>query len=361
MPSSPSLTSRLEALLGLARVVRGESDLRAVLAQVVDTVAELLHVRSVVLNLHRPAWDDFLVTDVHGSAAAREALLGTTSLWSDWKPLPEHQFRRCGVYFVPAGAIDWNEHGPESYIPDAPETADEGAWHPEDALFARLEASDGRTLGILSVDEPASGRRVGDDDLRLLATVAAHAARAIEESQRVARARRRRRSLESLVAVSSEFGRDPDPARALQLTCEAIRDSLGFGVVTVTLIDDDGDLHRVAAVGVNLFERTLPLDAIKPVLDKRFFREGCYLVGPADIHLLSHSVPYHHSNTNGRGPHAWEDHALIVPLESHAGRLLGYLWADEPTDRLVPADDTLHALRTFGNQAAMALEVARRI
>src|SRR5437763_16036277 len=108
MPSSPSLTSRLEALLGLARVVRSESDLRAVLAQVVDTVAELLQVRSVVLNLHRPAWDDFLVTDVHGSDAARGTLLGTTSSWEDWAPLLACDHRRCGVYFVPAGAVDWS-------------------------------------------------------------------------------------------------------------------------------------------------------------------------------------------------------------------------------------------------------------
>jgi diguanylate cyclase (GGDEF)-like protein/PAS domain S-box-containing protein len=361
MPGSPSLTSRLEALLGLARVVRSESDLRAVLAQVVDTVAELLHVRSVVLNLHRPAWDDFLVTDVHGSEAACEALLGTTSAWPDWEPLLSSAFRRCGVYFVPAGAVDWSEHGPQSYVPDVPESADEAAWHSEDALFARLEASDGRTLGILSVDEPVSGRRLGDDDLRLLAAVAAHAARAIEESQRADRARRRRRALESLVAVSSEFGRDPDPARALQLTCEAIRDSLGFRVVTVTLIDDDGFLHRVAAVGINLFESTLPLDALTPLLDERFARDGCYVAGPEDVARVARGVPVRHSTRNGHGPLAWSDHALIVPLESHAGRLLGYLWVDEPGDRLVPADDTLHALRTFANQAAMAIEVARRI
>src|SRR6185437_6642655 len=57
----------------------------------------------------------------------------------------------------------------------------------------------------------------------------------------------------------------------------------------------------------------------------------------------------------------WRDHMLIVPLESHAGRLLGYLWVDEPADRLLPDAETLHALRTFANQAAMALEVAGRV
>src|SRR4051812_16968271 len=176
MPSSPALTARLTALLDMARVVRSEQDLRAVLARVVDAVAELLGVRAVVLNLHRPAWDDFHVTDVHGARAAREALLGTTSSWEDWTPLLGEDFRRCGVYFVPAGAVDWSDHGPATYVPQGLPAADDTAWHPEDALFAVLEASDGRALGILSVDEPVSGRRVGDDDLRLLYTVAAHAA-----------------------------------------------------------------------------------------------------------------------------------------------------------------------------------------
>src|SRR4051812_27067079 len=382
MPAT-ELTTSLQKLLDLARVVRGQDDLHCVLSRVVETVGDLLQVRTVALNLYRPAWDDFEVTEVHGSPAAREALLGSTSNHADWAPLLAAEHERHGVYFIPAGSVDWDAQGPVTYVPPSEADGGEDAWDAEDALFAVLRGVDGRMLGILSVDEPVSGRRPTDEELGVLRGVAAHAARAIEEAQRVARARRAaaapgggavgggrrppparrpRRALESLVTVSSAFGGEPDPARAMQVMCEAIRESLGFELVTVTLIAEDRTLHRVAAVGMNIFDRAVPsLEKVTPFLHERFEQEGCFLVAPEEVDVLAPGHPRHRSTLNGRGPLAWVDHALVVPLETHAGRLLGYMWADEPRDRLLPDHDTLHALRTFANQAAMALEVAQRV
>src|SRR5438270_280191 len=135
MPSNTAISAGLDALLDMARVVRDEDDLRRVLSQLVALVAQLLEMRSVVLNLYRPEW----------------------------------------------------------------------------------------------------GRRAGDAELRVLRDVARHAARAIEEAKANARARRHRRALESLLAVSSELGRRPDPAPALQGMCDAIRDAFGFRRVAVTV------------------------------------------------------------------------------------------------------------------------------
>src|SRR4051812_39206622 len=106
MATFPTLTTRLRALLDLARVVRSEDDLRAVLAGVVAAVAELLEVRTVALNPYRPAWDAFVVSDAPGSDEARAALLGTTSSRDDWTPLLVEGHRRCGVYVVPGDAVD---------------------------------------------------------------------------------------------------------------------------------------------------------------------------------------------------------------------------------------------------------------
>ena len=350
-------------MLDMARVVRDEDDLQEVLSQLVALVAKLLDMRSVVLNLYRPEWDDFLVSDVRGSEAAQATLLGTTSTWSDWAPLLSDEHLRCGVYFVQAGAVDWSVLGPPTYVPPATAGADESAWHHEDALFARLEASNHDTLGILSVDEPVSGRRPGDAELRVLKDVARHAARAIEEAKASARERRHRRALESLLAVSSELGRSSDPASAMQGMCVAIHDAFGFGRVALAVADGDGDLHRVAATGVNVFASAAvrTVDELEVLCDPRFVREGCYLLEAQDLARLLTERSYFHSQLNGRGPLAWRDHTLLVPLESHAGRPLGYLWVDEPADRLLPDAEVLHALRTFANQAAMALEVSERV
>ncbi len=363
MPSNNAISAGLDALLDMARVVRDENDLRRVLSQLVALVAELLDMQSVVLNLYRPEWDDFLVSDVSGSEAAREALLGTTSAWSDWTPLLSDEHLRCGVYHVPAGAVDWTTLGSSTYVPPATEASDESAWHHEDALFARLQGRDHATLGILSVDEPVSGRRPGDDELRMLEAVARHAARSIEEAKANARARRHRLALESLLGVSSELGRDPEPAAAIQRMCDTIGYVFGFRRVALAVADAEGMLRRVAAVGVNLFDdpAVRTLSELKALCEERFVREGCYLLEPQDVDRVLKDRVCFHSQFNGRGPLAWRDHALLVPLESYAGRPLGYLWVDEPSDRLLPDAEVLHALRTFANQAAMALEVYERV
>ena len=49
----------------------------------------------------------------------------------------------------------------------------------------------------------------------------------------------------------------------------------------------------------------------------------------------------------------------MVPLRDRSGALLGFLWADDPVDLLLPGIDDLRALRAFANHAVGAIEAAR--
>src|SRR5256885_1617875 len=84
--------SSVQAPLEVTSVVRGERDLNSALATIVETVAEALEFKTVVLNLYRPEFDDFCVTDVHGSNEARDALLGSTYEWGAWRHLLTERF-----------------------------------------------------------------------------------------------------------------------------------------------------------------------------------------------------------------------------------------------------------------------------
>ena len=64
---------------------------------------------------------------------------------------------------------------------------------------------------------------------------------------------------------------------------------------------------------------------------------------------------------NGRGPHAWNRHWLLVPLRDADDAVIGVLSADEPEDRLLPSSEKLQALRIFANQAAAAIVSAERV
>ena len=53
-------------------------------------------------------------------------------------------------------------------------------WDPDDALLLPLRGATGEVLGMVSVDEPLSGRRPTDDEVRVLMAVADQAALAVE-------------------------------------------------------------------------------------------------------------------------------------------------------------------------------------
>ena len=62
--------------------------------------------------------------------------------------------------------------------------------------------ADGALLGILSIDEPVTGRRPARLELEVLGAVAAHAAVAIEHAQSAEESRRHRAAVEHLLRVS---------------------------------------------------------------------------------------------------------------------------------------------------------------
>ena len=232
--------------------MRAEEDLPKLLAAVARTIAESLGYRTVVVNLYRPAWDDFTVTTVHGSDAVREALLGQVRSIAEWDTLISERFCRRGAYVVAAGAYDW-ERATYSYVPAVEPGDTPDAWHPEDALFLPMRHSDGHLLGILSVDEPVSRRRPADEDLDVLVSLADHAALAVQAAQESGEAARHRLALEQLLDVSSRLTAEPAVDEILRDVCSGVRDALGFQHVAAQLINPEtGRLEARAAVGLSL-------------------------------------------------------------------------------------------------------------
>ena len=151
--------ARLTGLLEVTRLVRSEQDLDALLPAIAAAVNEAMGYRTVVISLYRPAWNDFRVETVHGSPEGREALLGRERTWSDWEPLFDLRFESHGCFLLPWDQFDWSFDTSVSFVPDIEMADGPNAWHPEDALFVPLRHSEGHMLGIMSVDEPISGKR----------------------------------------------------------------------------------------------------------------------------------------------------------------------------------------------------------
>jgi diguanylate cyclase (GGDEF)-like protein len=341
--------------------VRAGGDLLELLPAIARTISDSLGYESVVINLYRPAWDDFSVTTVHGSDAARSQLLGQVRDHHDWQRLLDERFSRRGAYVVQAGEFDWTAvDDNSSYVPALEAGSGADAWHPEDALFVPMRHSGGHLLGILSVDEPVSRRRPTDEELDVLVALADHAALAVQSAQEAVEAGRHKVALEQLLEVSSRLPAEPVADEILRAVCAGVRDALGFQNVLAVLRDGQGRLDPRAAVGwsVEEMERAGPvfLRDVEGLLDPKFEIEGCYLLPSAEAErrVSQYRQPYS-SALNGRGPWAWDHHWLLVPLLDSLGEVIGVLWVDEPEDRLLPSRDKLQALRVFANQASAAI------
>jgi diguanylate cyclase (GGDEF)-like protein len=342
-------------------------ELGPVLQQIAATTARTLGFGTTVINLHRPAWDDFQTVVVHGSDEARRVLLGQTSTWEDWSPLLDARFERAGAYFIEHDAFDWSQDGLVSYVPEIAAVDGPDAWHPEDALFVPLRSAAGDVLGILAVDEPHDGRRPSDDQLAQLGAAASHAALALELAQEAAAATRHRAAVEHLLRVSTHLTDRATVDEMLAAVCVGIQEALGFEKVCVFMRSGEDRLVPEAAAGLAEDERrrlgALPLDRFAAVLDPALETDGVILMTPeqAGTRSTGATEPVYLSRRNGRGPRAWNHHWLLVPLRDREGELAGMIWADEPDDRLLPSREQRQALRAFANQAMSAVEAANQL
>jgi len=165
---------RLEALVQLTRLVGEEGHGDAFLHDIARLLSETMGFTGVVINVHRPAWDDFEAVAVVGSEAMREELLGAT--YSVEEFVLDERFERRGAYFIPDGAIDWDFHDGPTYHPSREFGDDPDSWHAADELFVPCRDFEGGILAIISLGEPVSGRRPTDLELDYIVAFAKHAA-----------------------------------------------------------------------------------------------------------------------------------------------------------------------------------------
>jgi diguanylate cyclase (GGDEF)-like protein len=346
--------------------VRDDADLRAVLEEVALAISELLGYRAVVINTYRIAFDDMLTAAAVGSDESVRMLLGTISPRDTWTPLLTKRYRRReGAYFVADGDFDWDALDVDTYVPDLDPPDDPNAWLPGDALFVPLLDARGQLLGVISVDEPATGLRPTDAELDVLVTISQHAALALRIGQDIANDIQHHRMLERVLEVSTRLVEAGEVDAVLQAVADGIQDVLGFDKVLIgTAEEPDQPLVTRAAAGwapdAPALEHGASLRALQGLFSDDFEVAGCYLM-PAEVaedRLGIDDFPYA-SELNGRGPHAWSRHWLLVPLVER-DRCIGVIWVDDPRDRLLPTQARLQALRLFANQAVAAVHSAKQ-
>jgi diguanylate cyclase (GGDEF)-like protein len=343
-----------------------DEDLPGALQEVVEQLARVLDVGAVAINLHRPAWDDFEIVAIHAPPDIISALRGGQVPRSTVERLTDPAFDVGGAYFIPAGAIDEADLGGVSAVikrDDRPDHPDR--WEEDDELLIPIRSAEGELIGFVSIDEPTSGLRPGPDEIAIAIAVAEAAAAAVRGAQRALEARNNREALEHLFELSASLISNEDIDQVLLDCCDGIRRALGFERVMIEMADPDSDQLRLrAALGWD--DGPPPgmssVEEVTKLCDPAYEVEGCYLWPAKDaIARVGAGARRYKSQRNGIGPLAWDHHWLMVPLSHADGRVVGWVWPDDPSDHLLPTPEKLRILRTFANQALAAVSDAAHV
>lgn len=350
-----STISPLEALLELARSA-SEDPLPLVLQSVTDTIHRTAGFDVVVLNVYRSAWDDYKVELVVGERELRSGLLGTAlsrdalaNLLSDQEP------RLPGVFFLAGDSARWEEIKDNVYTPPLPRSDDPEAWQAEDGLIVTLSDADGAPLAFVSVDEPVSGRRPTDAQLRVLRAICSHAAQALGSARRAERAAENQRMQSLLIAASPKLSGCATTDELLATVGDTVVPDLGFERVVAYSAGDGRAMHLALRRGWDSDRGLAPalsVRRIEALLAPDRERGGCWLL-PAQ-ELFGRSAARLRSRRNGRGPAAWSDHCLVVPWRMGGDSLHGLIVIEDPIDRLRPSDDRRRAVRLLVELASAA-------
>jgi diguanylate cyclase (GGDEF)-like protein len=345
----------LEALAQLARSAR-EDPVPVVLATVAETVRTIAGFAAVVVNIYRPAWDDYEVVLVIGSEESRRDLEGTTVPSEVWQRLFDgYEQRVPGVFFLTEEAAFWDDLD-HVHTPDIPDSDDPFAWCANDGLLVHLADASGAPLGFLSMDEPVSGRRPEDGELRLLRAICSHAEQALESARQNEWTAAHQLMLSQLLGASPALSASATEDALLAEVCDAIVPNLGFERAAAYHLGPTGALQLSVSRGWDsrtLLSESVTLPLVESLLTGEREHAGCWLVSAEDL-FGARAGGDKRSRRNGRGPAAWRNCCLLAPFRDGGGAISGLVVIEDPLDRLLPSNDRRRAVRLLIDHASAA-------
>jgi PAS domain S-box-containing protein len=335
----------ITALHRVSEVINATLDLKEVFQRVVEELSSTFGYRLVGLYL------------VEGEGLRLQAQVGYDSETApDFIPLERGVVGRAARTGQPA------------FIRDVSQDPDYVASHPEITCEICIPVMSGGTiLGALNVESDEK-RPLIDDDLQLLSILSSHIGVAIENARLYEAQQQKSTQLTRILEVGNALRLNLELDQLLEKIAQAVRESMGFNLVVVHVLSEDGQSSVLRALAgyppearQKLLGANMPMSIVKPFVQERFKISRSYFVSH-EHGLLDESVE-EFTYIPGPGelsPGQWHpEDVLLVPLETKEGKSVGYLSADAPLDGKIPSLETIQILEIFANQAAIAIENAR--
>jgi diguanylate cyclase (GGDEF)-like protein len=204
------------------------------------------------------------------------------------------------------------------------------------------------------MDEPVSGLRLSDDELRIVRAICLHAEQALETARSNAEGLKRERIGTVLLTVAPLMPQCSTELELAALACDTAIMHLGFEAAAIYLSDGDS-LRRCDSRGwapEAAPPERLAFQHVESVLVGDMEQAGCWLIPARD---LFPGLPQDfHSPRNGRGPSGWKDGVLLAPARNEDDSLRTLLVLDDPVDNQLPSDQQRRVLRLLVEQTSAA-------
>ena len=192
-----------------------------------------------------------------------------------------------------------------------------------------------------------------------------HERRRAKENDEVARLRAN--NLARILEISNRINANLELQPLLNQIVEAVRDSLGFGMVLLRILNEETRCFEARAfAGLDdaaiekLSANEVPLETFKTWMSEEFEVSGSYFIGHEHEFWRNMEDEVYVPDLGERENGEWHPmDSLFVPLWTRDQRLIGYLSVDDPLDRRVPGIETIETLEIFANQAVTAIDNAR--
>ncbi len=243
-------------------------------------------------------------------------------------------------------------------------------WHEDDLFIIPLNGSEGKPIGLISLDNPNNGRRPDQNTIKALEIFANQAATAVENTRLFHNTREYADLLQQLHLVSQEILQERDFKKQLTLIINGLQ-SAGWGRVSLTLRDKDLNATLLVSTGLVQEDEAFLRDNMLPpaVWRERLTDEAyqAYKVGsayfmPADDPWVNEKIGIilPDNSTIREDPDAWHPNDLLyLPLYDRQQNVISLISLDEPTNGLRPTTKSLQIVELYVQVATPIIENAQ--
>ncbi len=370
---------RMGRIFEMGELFRQGASLDELLEEVAHSIQETVNFNVVLISLVDERAAALRRTAQAGlPLAVFQQLQATLPPLDQARSLMQDQYRVSNSYFLPAERAEALREGlPVYQILQERMGTSPRAWDPEDLMLVPVYGANRRLLGLISVDEPQSGRRPDLNTVEALEVFANQAAffienyRLLERIQQEAEATRRERDrLAQLHLVASEIQRAPDVPSRLQVVANGIHDA-GWGHVVITLRDENLEATALIQAGFTPEEAIRLSDEVQiGEIWRTWINDlGFYELKLGAGYYMRYNQPWVVKNVlKGRevqpavaADDEWhpQDVLYLLLVGQDQKRIIGIIAMTDPADGQVPTEASLQPFELFASQAAAAIETTR--